>query len=171
MSLGSNIYQLRKQANLSQEELASRCQVTRQAISRWELDEVMPDTNNLISLSNVFQVTIDELINHKIEPQEQPKQPEGQAKYIFDKSVQFVSKHWAKYGYYLVFTSIPLLLFGFAIMNMHHSFFGPLSEGIGLPALPAVFSIISFLPLLLGLFALIVGIGLIIYDHEKNKKA
>lgn len=62
MSLGKNIQKLRKENNLSQEQLAQKCNVSRQTISRWESDEVLPDTNNLITLAKLFNVTLDSMV-------------------------------------------------------------------------------------------------------------
>lgn len=62
MNIGNNIRQLRKANHLSQEELAQKCNVSRQTISRWESNEVLPDTNNLIILSKLFNVTLDEVV-------------------------------------------------------------------------------------------------------------
>lgn len=50
MTLGQKIQRLRKEKRLTQEQLAERLHVSRQAVSRWELDEVLPDTQNLLPL-------------------------------------------------------------------------------------------------------------------------
>ena len=63
MSLGSNIYDLRSQAVLSQEELAAKLGVSRQSVSKWETDTSVPDVDKLIQLSKVFGITLDELVN------------------------------------------------------------------------------------------------------------
>ena len=62
MSLGKNIQNQRKIKGMSQEKVAEQCKVTRQTVSRWECDEVLPDTNNLISLSKLFEVSLDTLV-------------------------------------------------------------------------------------------------------------
>ena len=54
---------LRKEHNLSQEELAGKIGVSRQAISKWECGESSPDTDNLIALSNVYGISLDELVH------------------------------------------------------------------------------------------------------------
>ncbi len=53
---------LRKEKGLSQEELAERLGVSRQAVSKWERAESSPDTDNLIALARLYGVTLDELI-------------------------------------------------------------------------------------------------------------
>lgn len=59
------LYEYRKNANLSQEELAEKIGVSRQAVSKWERGEASPDTDNLIALSEVYGVTLDELVKGK----------------------------------------------------------------------------------------------------------
>ncbi len=66
MSLGENIYKLRKEKNLSQEQLGEQIKVTRQTISNWELNETSPNTEQLKLLSKAFNISIDELLNNDI---------------------------------------------------------------------------------------------------------
>ena len=54
--------ELRKAKGLSQEELAERLNVSRQAVSKWERAESSPDTDNLIELAKIYGLTVDELI-------------------------------------------------------------------------------------------------------------
>jgi transcriptional regulator with XRE-family HTH domain len=65
--LGEKIHQLRKGKGLSQEELASRLTVSRQAVSKWELNESVPDTENVVQLSKIFGVSTDYLLNDEYE--------------------------------------------------------------------------------------------------------
>lgn len=60
--IGNQIIILRKEANMSQEELASRLSVSRQAISNWERNKTQPDISTLSKLSGIFGVKVDELI-------------------------------------------------------------------------------------------------------------
>ena len=62
-NLSNNLYELRRRHNLSQEEFAEKLGVSRQAVSKWERGEAYPDTENLIMISEMFSVTIDELLN------------------------------------------------------------------------------------------------------------
>lgn len=66
MSIGTKIYDLRKKHNLSQEEVAAKLNVTRQTISKWELDETSPDLNYAKQLSSLFQVSLDDLAENDI---------------------------------------------------------------------------------------------------------
>ena len=60
--IANRFYELRKAHNLSQEELAERLGVSRQAISKWERAEASPDTDNLIALAKIYGISLDELI-------------------------------------------------------------------------------------------------------------
>lgn len=62
-NLPNNLYELRKGAGLSQEDFAEKLGVSRQAVSKWERGEAYPDTENLIAISDMFGVTIDDLLN------------------------------------------------------------------------------------------------------------
>ena len=64
MSIGEKIASLRKQRGMSQEDLAAEMKVTRQAVSRWEQNEGIPDTENIVQLSKIFGVTTDFLLKN-----------------------------------------------------------------------------------------------------------
>lgn len=75
MSLGNRITELRKQREMSQEELAVEMHVSRQSISKWENGLSNPDTENLIRLAEIFEVDLNVLIgapdqNHEVASQE-----------------------------------------------------------------------------------------------------
>ena len=53
--LSEKLYELRKEKKLSQEELAEKLNVARQTISKWENGTTVPDTNNLIEISKIFE--------------------------------------------------------------------------------------------------------------------
>ena len=63
MKLSEKIIQLRKVNSWSQEDLAEKMDVSRQAISRWENGTALPDSSNLLQLSKLFNVTADYLLN------------------------------------------------------------------------------------------------------------
>lgn len=62
MSLGTNISRLRAEHHLSQGDLAEALAVSRQSVSKWETDSSVPDLDKLVKLSQVFDVTLDELV-------------------------------------------------------------------------------------------------------------
>lgn len=67
MKLSDKILQLRKQYGMSQEDLAERLNVSRQAVSRWEVGSAQPDASNVLQLSKLFGVTADYLLNDSYE--------------------------------------------------------------------------------------------------------
>ena len=62
MSLSEKIQVLRKQKNISQEQLAEKLNVSRQAISKWETGDSLPDIDNILRLSSIFDVSTDYLL-------------------------------------------------------------------------------------------------------------
>lgn len=64
MSLGNRIHELRKNKSLSQEQLAEKVGVARQTISKWELGETAPDIKQAQMLSQIFNVSLDELLGN-----------------------------------------------------------------------------------------------------------
>lgn len=62
MSLGERIYRLRTEKNLSQGDLAERLEVSRQSVSKWENNNAVPDLEKIIALSEIFEVSLDELV-------------------------------------------------------------------------------------------------------------
>lgn len=62
VEVANRLQQLRKKNNLSQEELAEKIGISRQAVSKWERAEASPDTDNLILLSRLYGVSLDELL-------------------------------------------------------------------------------------------------------------
>ena len=67
MKLSDKLIALRKNAGMSQEELAEKLDVSRQAISRWENDSAKPDADHLLQISKLFGVTADYLLNEAYE--------------------------------------------------------------------------------------------------------
>ena len=61
MSVGQRIADLRKQQNISQLQLAKSLSISRQAVSKWENDQAMPDTENMIRLADILDTDIEYL--------------------------------------------------------------------------------------------------------------
>jgi len=77
MNLGDKIVKLRKKNNMTQENLAEKLKVTRQTISKWELNETAPDIKEAKELASVFKVSINDLVyDRKIETESKPNQEE-----------------------------------------------------------------------------------------------
>ena len=75
--IGTKISFCRKKAGLSQEALATRLNISRQAVSRWETGEAVPDTEKIVQLSRLFQVSTDYLLLDEIEEPLTGQNPAG----------------------------------------------------------------------------------------------
>ena len=67
MTFGEKLQSLRQRAGMSQDALAERLDVSRQAVSRWERDETMPETDKVVALADIFGVTTDYLLRPEAE--------------------------------------------------------------------------------------------------------
>lgn len=76
MTLGEKIYKLRTERNLSQGDLSELLEVSRQSVSKWENGAATPDLDKIIKLSEVFGITIDELVKNEEVPVSVSEEPE-----------------------------------------------------------------------------------------------
>lgn len=67
MTFGEKLQKLRKAKGWTQEELASQVSVSRQALSKWEKGSVLPDTDNILRISKIFEVSTDYLLHEDFE--------------------------------------------------------------------------------------------------------
>ena len=66
MKLSEKILELRKANGMTQEELAKKCNVSRQSISKWEADITLPETEKLLLLGELFHVSMDVLLKDEL---------------------------------------------------------------------------------------------------------
>ena len=76
IEFANRLVDLRKRENLSQEDLADKLSISRQAVSKWERGEASPDTDNLIALAKIYGISLDELVNIKKSNYDSPKADE-----------------------------------------------------------------------------------------------
>ena len=74
MEFNNKLYELRKQKGLSQEELANRLNVSRQTVSKWEVGESLPDMEKLVAISELFDISLDELVLDKAVKKEEAQE-------------------------------------------------------------------------------------------------
>ena len=72
MTFGEKLKSIRKQAGMSQEKLAEKLGVSRQAITKWETDAGIPDIENIMAISALFHISIDELLSNTVTNSSQP---------------------------------------------------------------------------------------------------
>lgn len=70
MSFGENLKQFRIKSHFTQEQLAEKFQVTRQTVSKWELNQVMPETGKLVEIAEYFGVSLDEMVFGRTDKEE-----------------------------------------------------------------------------------------------------
>lgn len=98
MTIAEKIKKLRKDNNMTQEDLAEKLNVSRQTISKWETNVVIPDADNIVSICKLFNITTDELLDYKVESVQKKRQ------FIIDMGV-------------LLFGIIGFIMFAILIMT------------------------------------------------------
>ena len=118
IEIANRLVELRKKNGYSQEELANKIGISRQAVSKWERAESAPDTDNLIALSKLYQISLDVLL-HTEDPQETLKSTS------IDKPADSVNPGNRKYGMYLfpypVVTVILFFVIGFTFKHWEYA--------------------------------------------------
>lgn len=93
MIFAEKLRMLRKQAGLSQERLAEKLEVSRQAVTKWETDAGIPDIENIMAISALFDVSIDELLsNEKCVKDQSDYQFESVTEYDIDEQKRYDMK-------------------------------------------------------------------------------
>jgi transcriptional regulator with XRE-family HTH domain len=90
IEIADRLVALRKESGYSQEALATKLGISRQAVSKWERAEASPDTDNLIALSRLYGISIDRLLNLNGEEEKQEQRPaEEEASYSTENFESF----------------------------------------------------------------------------------
>lgn len=118
MTTGEKLAALRKKKRITQEELSEILNVSRQSVSRWEMDVAFPETDKLIKLSKLFECSIDFLLNDKIQETEKNET---------EPSIKGYYKFIRECGYFFLATSVDdqpkLRPFGMICYNNETLFF------------------------------------------------
>ena len=125
MSIGNRIISLRKEQQLSQEEIADKIGVSRQSVSKWETDACAPDAYNLIALANVLNTSVEYIVTGEksAETKAQPKKESGEVSnlailgfillvggFIMAFIGMFLHEIWCIIGAYIAVTGIIFAL-------------------------------------------------------------
>ena len=128
MKLSEKILYCRKKALLSQEALAERIGVSRQAISKWETGEASPEIGKLLSLAQVFGVTTDWLLSEDApEPEAQPASAHTWVDDVPGMLGKLLRRYGWLFGVRLAWSGALFLAFGFLVRLVSGQFF---SSGI-----------------------------------------
>lgn len=163
MKFNEKIVQLRKMKGMSQEQLAEHIEVTRQSVSKWELGESMPDIDKLITISNLFAVPIDHLVDDRKEL-EQP---------AMKHSIWHVSKQKGYvFGYFVMgYGGLQLTVSLFASF-MFKQMLVPEGFGLTLQDLPAQMKMPLYMTNAVSVISLVIIVaGFILTRYLKKKYA
>ena len=194
MTLHEKILYYRKQARLSQEELAARVGVSRQAVSKWELNDALPEVDKLAALAKAFGVTADELLS-PAEPGEgaPPPEPPRRPRRGFGSLPWLIQRYGWLAGVYIALSGAGIALVGglarFAFGRMFRVTVGDRLSGMGwdvggfpaelegyfgmstgVSSMGSVFLTIAAAILAVGLLTLAAGIILAIVLWRKGRK-
>lgn len=93
MKFGDKLILLRKKNGLSQEELAEKLGVSRQSVSKWESNNTYPETDKIVQICNIFNCSMDDLINDNITDIEQIERVnKNNLNEIWDSLLEFITK-------------------------------------------------------------------------------
>ena len=92
MNFKDNLKKLRKDNNLSQEELAEKLNVTRQSVSKWESGAAYPEMDKVIQICKMFNVNIDDLLNKDIKEVNEIKESKSNINKYIDEVLNYITK-------------------------------------------------------------------------------
>ena len=174
MTLGQKLQTLRKQAGMSQETLANQLEISRQAVSKWELDTTLPETENIIKLAKLFDVSFDYLLDENIT--EIPTAESQHKNPTLNTITEGFTIFFRKYGYLccygislislynLIGYSITFAGFSGVLGDMHFQYTGTIS------AIPSAMKGILVMYILLSLAGTVGGIVAGKYFKKKTEK-
>ena len=134
MTFGEKLQDLRRKAGMSQDALAEKLDVSRQAVSKWERDEAMPETDKVIRIAQLFGVSTDYLLLESPRQAEEP-QPQYQPPTYAPRNRHYqtqLRRHGYKLGY--IPMAIGALICVFSLLayfiwpSFGNSFFGSVSD-------------------------------------------
>ena len=149
MKTGGIIQRERTRLGLSQEKLAEQVGVSRQAVSKWELGDAMPDTDKLVPLARALGISVDTLLDHH--PQETEETPKERE----EKKPGWLALRWYWIG-------VPLILWG--ATRVSAVFWAMSTVGFSL-------SVFVYLPyLILPLSVLVGGVVLFVQGRRASRR-
>ena len=93
MKFGDKLILLRKKKGLSQEELAEKLGVSRQSVSKWESNNTYPETDKIVQICNIFECSMDDLINDKVTDVESTyRKNKNNLNNVIDSFLEFITK-------------------------------------------------------------------------------
>lgn len=125
MTFGEKLQRQRREKGLSQDRLAELLGVSRQAVSKWERDEALPETDKVIRLSEIFSVSIDYLLKDRPEPEEKTQPPRA-PDFLSQVGGWFKSKGW-----YLGYAAVAWGVWDFMRVLFARMAYGAMTDYVG----------------------------------------
>lgn len=179
MKLNEKIFQCRKQSGLSQEELAERVGVSRQAVSKWELGTTLPELDKLKLLAKTFGVSTDWLLDDEQDVPQEPQPVAQQHSWVEDVPGvlgKLLRRYGWLFGVYLAVTGAAFLgmgalakfMVGRVLSGFESDFFMTQEMGNRITNNPV--SVMGTVIMAVGAVLLIAGIVLAVLLKRKGKK-
>lgn len=183
MKLSEKIIMCRKRACLSQDALAELIGVSRQAVSKWETGEALPETSKLSRLAEVFHVSIDWLLSDSDESylEVTPPAPQKQAVEVPENLPKFLTRIFRKYGWltglYLIIGGAAFAGLGVLARVLTRKMFsfdpfntGDMSSSLSISYISAPMDIMTKVVIVLGVVLVIAGVVAAIALRKWGKK-
>ena len=167
MTLGEKIQQLRKAAGISQEQLAEQLDVSRQSISKWELNDAVPEINKIVMLSELFSISTDELLKGSNSQHMDDMEVTQNTSTLQEITKMNAANKQANIGFKTIVVGLIMLVLEFMFlpilgtMQKTHvngqGFYSDFIKYAGMQPMPIIFTLTAII-ILVGIFFLLKGL-------------
>lgn len=119
MNIGEKLYELRKEKNLSQEEVAEKLNVSRQTVSKWETNQTTPDFDKIIPLCELFGISSEELLTGKKEEKETTENKKEGKGSLTKEEVKMKSAEVVSTSIFLYVLSVIFIMVAIPVLRMN----------------------------------------------------
>lgn len=116
MNIGEKLFELRREKNLSQEEVADELNVSRQTVSKWETNQSVPDFDKIVPLCELYGVGVEELLTGK-KPEEKTEMTQEEEDVPTRNEVRKKSAEVVSTSVFLYIFSIVIVIIGIPVLN------------------------------------------------------
>lgn len=143
MKFGDKLIELRKKNGYSQEELAEKLGVSRQSVSKWESNNTYPETDKIIQIANLFDCSMDDLINDKITDVESTQRKNrNNIKKIWNSFLDFITTTVDMFSKMKFIEGLKCIIVMLLILLVLHIFGNIICKGVA-SVIANIFSFIS----------------------------
>lgn len=116
MNIGEKLFELRREKNLSQEEVADKLNVSRQTVSKWETNQSVPDFDKIVPLCELYGIGVEELLTGK-KPEEKAEMAQEEEEILTRNEVRKKSAEVVSTSVFLYIFSIVVMIIGITVLN------------------------------------------------------